>query len=466
VYDAVVIGAGPNGLAAAITLARARRSVLVVEAAAVAGGGLRTEALTLDGFLHDVCSSVYPLGAASPFFRSLQLETLGLEWIHPPIPAAHPLDDGRVVILARSIEETVAGLGEDGPAYTRLMRPFVERLPALLDEILAPVHVPRHPLLLARFGRRAIRPATSLARALFRTSAARALFAGIAAHSVLPLESIAASAAALVLGPPAHASGWPIVRGGAGRLADVLVRCLRQSGGELETGRRVASLDELPRARAVLCDVTPRQFVALAGDRLSARDRSAYAAYRYGPGAFKVDWALEGPIPWRAEACSRAGTVHVGGTIEEIAASERAAWRRGPAAPPFVIVTQPSLFDPTRAPAGRHVAWAYCHVPHASTDDMTDAIESQVERYAPGFRRLILARHVMAPADLERRNPNLVGGDIGGGAFTLRQLVFRPTRRLYRTPIPDVCLCSASTPPGGGVHGMCGYHAAQVVLGA
>jgi phytoene dehydrogenase-like protein len=464
-YDAVVVGAGPNGLAAAITLARAGRSVLVREANETVGGGARSAELTLPGFVHDVCSAVHPLAAGSPFFRTLPLAEHGLEWVFPDAPLAHPFDDGTAVVLERSVAATASTLGADAGAYVKLMGRIAADWPLLETALLGPPGWPRHPLALARFGLRALRPARRLAEGWFEGVRARALFAGLAAHSFLPLEKVPSAAFGLVLGVTGHALGWPFPRGGAQRIADALVSYFRSLGGEIETGARVNSFDELPAARAVLCDVTPRQLVRLAGHRLPTGYRRKLERYRYGPAAYKIDWALDGPVPWRAMECARAGTVHLGGTLEEVAASERAAWSGEQAEKPFVLVAQPSLFDPTRAPAGKHTLWAYCHVPNGSGIHMAERIESQIERFAPGFRDRVLARHVMPPAELERRNANLVGGDINGGAQTLRQLFARPTLRLYSTPVKGLYLCSSSTPPGGGVHGMCGHMAARRASG-
>lgn len=463
-YDAVVIGSGPNGLAAAITLLRAGRSVLVVEANETPGGGARSAELTLPGFVHDVCSAVHPLAANSPFFRTLPLEQHSLEWIHPPAPLAHPLDDGTAVILERSIEATSETLGADEDAYRKLMSPLVRDWPRLEPALLAPLKLPRHPLTLARFGWRALRSAKGLAGSLFKDERARALFAGLAAHSMLPLENTATAAFGLVLGITGHAVGWPAPRGGSQKITDALVAYFKSLGGEVVVGRRVESVDEFPQARVVLCDLTPRGLLRVAGHRLPASYRRRLGRYRYGPGAFKLDWALDGPVPWRAKECLRAGTVHLGGTLDEIAASERAAWKGEHAEKPFVLLAQPSLFDPTRAPEGKHTVWAYCHVPNGSDVDMTERIEKQIERFAPGFRDRVLARSVMPPSELERRNANLVGGDINGGAQDIRQLFVRPTLRLYSTPDKRLYICSSSTPPGGGVHGMCGYHAARAAL--
>ncbi len=465
-YDAVVVGSGPNGLAAAIALAQQGHSVLVIEAEATIGGGMRTAALTLPGFAHDVCSAVHPFAVASPFFKTLPLSQHGLELVHPLAPLAHPLDDGTVAVLERSIEDTGGSLGPDSAAYRRLMAPLAAEAEILFAELLGPLGIPRHFLAAARFGLRAIQPATMLARRTFSGAQARALIAGLAAHAILPLERWSTAAVALVLGIAGHTVGWPVVRGGSQGLAESLAGYLRSRGGEVVTGWRVQSVDELPRTRAVLLDVTPRQVVRLAGHRLPAGYVRRLGRYRYGMGVFKLDWALSDPIPWRLAACSRAGTVHLGGTLEEVARSEAAIGRGEHPEKPFVLLSQPSLFDPTRAPAGRHTAWAYCHIPNASTVDMTARIESQVERFAPGFRDTILARHVMAPADFQSYNENYIGGDINGGAQDIGQLFTRPVARLvpYSTPAPGLYLCSSSTPPGGGVHGLCGYHAARAVL--
>jgi phytoene dehydrogenase-like protein len=464
--DAVVVGSGPNGLAAAVALAQRGRSVLVVEAGETIGGGTRSAALTLPGFVHDVCSAVHPMALASPFFKTLPLAEHGLEWVQPEIPFAQPLDDGTAAALLRDVNTTAERLDSDARAYRRLMEPLVRRADGLFADLLGPFRIPRRPFAAMRFGLNAIRSGTGLANAWFRGAPAKAVIAGLAAHAVLPLEQSPSAAIALMLGIAGHAVGWPVPRGGAQRIADALASYFRSLGGRIETGRSVASVDELPKARVVLLDVTPRQVLALAGHKLHARYRRALSRYRYGPGVFKVDWALGGPIPWRAAECRRAGTVHVGGTLEEVADAERAPWRGEHPARPFVLVTQPSVCDPTRAPEGKHTAWGYCHVPNGSTVDMTERIEAQIERFAPGFRDLILARHVMNTAAMERCNPNYIGGDIAGGVTDWWQLFTRPVARLnpYTTPARDLFICSSSTPPGGGVHGMCGYFAARAAL--
>jgi phytoene dehydrogenase-like protein len=461
-----VVGAGPNGLAAAITLAQAGVRTVLREARTTIGGGLRSDELTLPGFVHDVCSAVHALALGSPFLRTLPLDRFGLEWVQPPAALAHPLDDGSAALLERSLDATAAGLGPGGTDWRRLHGPFVRSWDDLARDILAPpLRVPRSPLVMARFGLQALRPATGVARGL-RGTAAQALFAGNAAHSFLPLEAPGTAGFGLLLTVAAHAVGWPIARGGSQRVADALAAYFRSLGGEILTGAPVEHLDELGTARAILLDLTPRQVLRIAGSRLPARYGRALERYRYGSAAFKLDWALDAPVPWTAAECARAGTVHLGGTLEEVAASEAAHPRGTVHERPFVLLVQPTLFDESRAPAGRHTAWAYCHVPHGYAGDVAERIERQVERFAPGFRERILARSVLTPADFERRNANLVGGDINGGMMDLRQVFARPIARPtpYRTPLRGVYLCSASTPPGGGGHGMCGHHAARAAL--
>jgi phytoene dehydrogenase-like protein len=465
---ACVIGSGPNGLAAAIVLAQAGLDVEVFEAEPEIGGATRTLDLTLPGFHHDFGSAVHPLAVGSPFFSSLPLADYGLEWIHSPSTLAHPFDDGTAITLDRDLTQTEAALGEDGPAWRRLMQPLATRWPDFTANILRPaIAFPKHPFLLARFGLNALLPATTVARR-FSTEPARALFAGLAAHSFMALNQPLSASFGLVLGAAAHAVGWPIPRGGAQSLANALAAHLAHLGGRITTSTRIRSLTDLPASDLTLCDITPRQLLTLAGEsspnKLSPTYRRQLAAYKYGPGAFKVDYALSSPIPWNAPACRRAATVHLGGTLAEIAASESTMSSGQHSAKPFVLLAQPTLFDPTRAPAGKHIAWAYCHVPNASTEDMLDRLESQIERFATGFRATILARHISSPSTLEAMDANLVGGDIGGGAVNLRQFLFRPTRRQYRTSAPDIYLCSSSTPPGGGVHGMCGANAARTAL--
>lgn len=464
--DAVVIGSGPNGLAAAITLARAGCSVLVLEAKATPGGGMRSMELTLPGFIHDVCSAAHPLAVASPFFQSLPLVEHGLEWVYPPAPAAHPLDDAPAVIIERSLEATGARLGIDSRSYRLLFTDLVAHQRAILGDFLGPLRLPRAPLWAGLFGLRAIFPAAGLARLAFRGEAARAAFAGMAAHSTLPLEWSPTAAIGLVLMGLAHAVNWPLARGGSQRLANAMIRYLATLGGQVVTDKPIHSWDDLPRARAYLFDLSPNQFMRIAGERLPARYRGQLARFRYGPGVFKLDYALSEPVPWRDPEIARAGTVHLGGTLDEIALSERLIWRGQHPERPYVLVIQPTLFDATRAPAGKHTLWAYCHVPHGSTVDMTARIEAQIERFAPGFRETILARSARNSADIEGYNPNYVGGDINSGAQTWRQLFTRPSLSLtpYATPLPGVYLCSSSTPPGGGVHGMSGFHAASLAL--
>jgi len=463
--EACVIGAGPNGLAAAIVLAQHGMKVTVFEAEPQPGGAARTLELTLPGFLHDFGSAAYPLAAGSPFFSSLPLSKHGLEWIHSPCPLAHPFDDGTATTLERDLGEAESALGDDGRAWRRLMQPFVERWSDLSSEVLRPIHLlSSHPLLLARFGLVAFPPAKMLAGIVFRGERAKALFAGLAAHSFLSLDAPMSAAFGVLLGAAAHAVGWPLARSGAQSLTNALCGYLAELGGEIKTSARVDSLADLAKFEATLCDVTPRQLARIAANRLSPRYMRRLARYRYGPAAFKVDYALRCPIPWKASECLRAATVHLGGSAEEIAASEAATSQGRHSERPFVLLVQPSLFDSTRAPAGKHTAWAYCHVPNGSEFDMLPILEAQIERFAPGFRDCVLARRILSPASLEKMDANLMGGDISGGAMDIRQMLFRPTSRHYATSASDLYLCSSSTPPGGGVHGMCGYHAARLAL--
>jgi len=459
-----VIGAGPNGLAAAIVLAQAGLQVEVLEAESTPGGGARTLELTLPGFRHDFGSAIYPMGAGSPFFSSLPLSDHGLEWIQSPAALAHPLDDGAAVMLERDLGEATKSLGTDGRAWDNLMRPFVEHWTELAAEVLRPVSfAPRHPFLMARFGMVGLRSAQAVARR-FRDSRTRALFAGLAAHSFLSLDEPLSAALAMLMAVPAHVVGWPIPRDGAQSITSALCSLLSTLGGKVKLSSPVENLAALENYDLFLCDLTPRQVVRVSGQRLSESYKRRLEKYRYGAAAFKVDYALNAPIPWKARECLRAASVHLGGSFEEIAASEKAVRNGQPAERPFVLLAQPSLFDSSRAPTGKHTAWAYCHVPNGSKVDMLEKLENQIERFAPGFRDCVLARRVFSPADLESMDANLVGGDIGGGVLDMRQFLFRPTRRHYATSARDIYICSSSTPPGGGVHGMCGYHAAKMAL--
>lgn len=465
--DAIVVGSGPNGLVAALTLADAGWTVEVLEAASTPGGGTRSAELISPGVVHDVCSAIHPLGLASPAMRELPLADHGLRWVHPEVALAHPLDGGRAGLLRRDLDATAEGLGADGASYRRLLAPFVDAGTDLADSLLEPLAMPpRHPLLLARFAPVGIRSAAGLGRSRFDGDEARGLLAGLAAHSVLRLGAPGTAGYALMLGLLAHVVGWPMAEGGSQRIADALVAELEARGGTVTCDRRVASLDELAPVDAVLLDLTPSQVVALAGDHLPSRYRRRLERFRRGPGVHKVDWTLDGPVPWAAPEVAGAGTVHVGGTLDEVVAAEDEVWAGRHPARPFVLLAQQTSFDPTRAPAGVHTAWGYCHVPHGSTVDVTDRIEAQVERFAPGFRDRITGRHVMGPAALEAYDENYVGGDISGGVADLRQLAARPTLGLHpwRTPVDGLYLCSSSTPPGGGVHGMCGRSAAEEVL--
>lgn len=465
--DAVVVGAGPNGLAAAIELARAGRSVLVLEANDTIGGGCRSAELTLPGFVHDVCSAIHPLALASPFFRSLDLEKLGVRAIHPEIPLAHPFDDGTAALLKRSVDETAAAFGRDEKSYRRLLGPLVDNAEGLVHELLGPFRIPRHPIAMAQFGLRGLRSAEGLMNAKFDGDAPKALIAGCAAHSILRLDKIPTAAVGLVLAFVAHYVGWPVIEGGSQRLVDGLAAYLRDLGAEIQRGSRVSSMSDIPRSKAVLFDLTPRQVVEIAGHYLPDRYRNRLSKFRYGPGVFKLDWALSEPVPWKNPDCAKASTVHVGGKLAELVASELAPWRGRVPEEPYVLVGQQSYFDRSRAPAGKHTLWAYCHVPSGSTVDMTGRVEAQIERFAPGFKDTIVARNTMTTEEVEAHNSNYVGGDINGGVQDLGQLFTRPVARLnpYTTPNKRLYLCSSSTPPGGGVHGMCGYYAAKAALG-
>jgi len=466
-YDAVVVGSGPNGLAAAITLAQKGLSVIIMEAKDTVGGGTRTSELTLPGFIHDICSAIHPIGAASPFFRSLKLEDHGLQWIYPPAALAQPLDDGTAVLLESSMEKTARSLGADGAPYERIMAPLVKNWERIIDDLLRPLSLPRHPMSFIKFGRYAFRSVYGLANSLFEGERAKALFAGLGAHSIMPLEVHFTASFSLTLGLLGHSVGWPVAKGGSQRIADALSGYFQSLGGHIQTGTYVKSLDDLPKTRAILLDITPRQLLEIAGNEIRGKHLKRYRRFKRGPGVFKIDLALDRPIPWKASECLSAASVHLGGTMNEIAEAEDAVWEGKHPDKPFVILAQQSLFDQTRAPDGKHTAWGYCHVPNGSTVDMTEHIEAQIERFAPGFRDCIIARHTMSPSDLEEYNPNYIGGDIAGGAQDFWQIFAKPALRFnspYSIPIKGIYLCSSSTPPGGGVHGMCGHYAALSAL--
>jgi phytoene dehydrogenase-like protein len=464
-FDAVVVGSGPNGLAAAITMQQQGLSVLLIEARDTIGGGLRSQQLTLPGFMHDVCSAIHPLASGSPFFKGLPLQEHGLEYIYPTIPASHPFEDGSAAGLFPSLQQTAENLGVDEPTYLQLVQPLVKNWPVLAKDILGPLHLPTHPYKMAQFGFKALTSATHLAKR-FHTREARALWAGMAAHALQPLSNAATSAIALVLLITAHTGGWPVARGGSQSIAHALSSYFVSLGGKIQTSFLVHSLEQLPTADAILFDITPRQLLQIAGHSLSAIYKWQLNHYRYGMGVYKIDWALAGAIPFISEHCRQSGTIHLGNTMEEIVAAEQVTANGGHPEKPFVLLAQPGVFDASRAPKGKHTAWAYCHVPNGSTFNMTSRIENQVERFAPGFKECILARHVMNTADMEEYNPNYVGGDINGGIIDIRQLFTRPALRWspYRTSAKGIYLCSSSTPPGGGVHGMCGYYAAKRAL--
>ena len=461
-FDAVIVGSGPNGLAAAIAMQQAGLKVLIIEGKDTIGGGMRSAELTLPGFTHDICSAVHPMAYASPFFQTLPLDKHGLEYIFPHVAAAHPLQDGSAAFLTKSIDETARWLSVDDSTYATLFTQLLKNWPALMKDFMGPLQIPENPIALTKFGLNALLPATVLA-GKFKTTGARALIAGMAAHAMQPLTNVSTSAIALVLMAVGHQYGWPIPKRGSGAIAGALASYFTSLGGKIETGRMITSLQELPSAHAVLFDVTPMQLLKIAGHKFSSIYKWQLERYRYGMGVFKMDWALDGPVPFRNERCRQAGTVHLGNTLREIVNSEQQTWNGKHPEKPFVLLAQPSVSDHTRAPEGKHSVWAYCHTPHHSTVDMTAAIENQVERFAPGFKDRILARHIMNSREIQNYNPNYIGGDINGGVIDIRQLFTRPALRLspYRTSEKGLYICSSSTPPGGGVHGMCGYYAAK-----
>ncbi len=465
-YDAIIVGSGPNGLAAAITLQQAGLSVLVIEGKDTIGGGLRSAELTLPGYIHDVCSAIHPLAVGSPFFKKMPLKEYGVEFIYPPIPAAHPFDDGQVGLLHESLDKTAQLLDTDEKSYYTLLEPLVRDWEKLAPALLGPLRIPAHPFKMARFGLKALMPSTTLANRLFNTKRARGLWAGMVAHSMQPLDNVATSAMGMVLMAMGHVKGWPLTKGGSQAIANAMAAYFETLGGKIETGLYITSLNQLPSAHALLFDVTPGQLLQIAGHKFSDFYRWQLGRFRYGMGVFKIDWALDGPVPFKSTECMQAGTVHLGNTFEEIAASEKMSWQGKHPEKPFVLLTQQSMFDSSRAPAGKHTIWGYCHTPHGSEKDMTEAIEKQVERFAPGFRDRILHKRTMNSVQMEAYNPNYIGGDINGGVIDIRQLFTRPVLRRspYKTSAKGIYICSSSTPPGGGVHGMCGYHAAQRAL--
>jgi len=464
-YDAVIIGSGPNGLSAAITLQQQGLSVLIAEARSTVGGGMRTKELTLPGFRHDICSAIHPLAAGSPFFRSLPLGDFGLEFLYPAINAAHPLDNGKAAALFTSVQATANALGEDKQRYLDIFSSLISEWPSLSEQLLGPFRIPANPLPLVRFGLKGLQSAAGFAKT-FRTEAAKALFGGMAAHSIQPLTNYGTAAFGLVLMTAGHTFGWPVAKGGSQAIADALAAYFVSIGGVIETGIRVKSLRELPSSKTIFFDTSPDQLFSLAGHRLSQVYKWQLKKYQYGPGIFKIDWALDSPIPFSDDHCREAGTIHIGNSLAEIKNAEQETWNGVHPDRPYVLLAQQTIADPSRAPAGKHTAWAYCHVPNGSEKDMTRAIENQVERYAPGFRERIIGKHIMNSARLHEYNPNYVGGDINGGSIDLSQLFTRPALRFspYRTSAKGLYICSASTPPGGGVHGMCGYHAARRAL--
>lgn len=465
-FDAVIVGSGPNGLSAGILLAQQGLKVKIIEAEESIGGGTRTKELTEPGFLHDVCSAVHPTGIGSPFFRTLPLTDYGLEWIHPKFPVAHPLENGDAIIASQSLEKTLERMGKDGKNYKSLIKSFVEGWDYLSDDLFAPVRVPNNPLSMARFGWFGMLSAKLLSNSMFDTPQVKAYFAGLAAHSIIPLENSFTASFGLVLATAIHSVGWPIAKGGSASITNALAGYFKSLGGEIETGTRISNTSELPSSKTILFDLTPHQIVKIADQELPLGFKNKYLGYKYGPGAFKMDFALSEPVPWVNSDCAGAGTLHLGGSFEEIAFSERETWKGNHPEKPYVLVSQPSLFDDSRAPTGKHTLWAYCHVPNGSDKDCSKEIINQIERYAPGFRDIIISSHSITAPEFETYNANYIGGDINGGAQTFKQLIGRPVFQWdpYKLPVKGMYICSSSTPPGGGVHGMCGYHAAKSVL--